>query len=85
MSARESRPAGRPPFGKRTERLKASVDPDTKELLAAKARLLGYRSLGEYTSKVLTDDARGIVDRTKVHGERVREGGEIGPVREDER
>jgi hypothetical protein len=77
---KESRPARAPLFGKRTEQLKYSVDPETRKLLEAKARALGYNTLAEYTSDVMTVNGRGLDKVLSLQSERLRAAMEIGPL-----
>lgn len=77
--ARESRPSNPSVFGKRTAAVKTTVDPDTKLLLEAKARALGYPTLAEFLADVLTANARGVFMVKSVMNDRIERAVRIGP------
>jgi hypothetical protein len=75
---RESRPAQGSIFGKRNKKISTSLDPETVEILEAKARLLGYSTFSEFVADVLTINARGVSMLTTLHAERLKAAATIG-------
>lgn len=75
---RESRPANAGVFGKRTEKVSTSLDPETKRLATAKARALGYTTLAEWMADLITVNVRGLGAVTTLLADRLKAAVTIG-------